>query len=210
MLRRTWRRAFDDLNPDTQSTWAYPDTGRWDADRNTGEFVKAMPGWRAHGLLAFTINLQGGCPQGYCKEQPWHNSAIESDGSLRKDYMERLEKILDKADELGMVAILGLFYFGQDQRLADEAAVLRATDNVVDWLADHRYRNVLIEINNECNVSYDHAVLKPDRVHELIERVRQRSDASRRLPVSASRVTPLSAARRATSAAGSSPSEQME
>lgn len=177
---------FDDLNPDTQSTWAYPDTGRWDADRNTGEFVKAMPGWRAHGLLAFTINLQGGCPQGYCKEQPWHNSAIESDGSLRKDHMERLEKILDKADELGMVAILGLFYFGQDQRLADEAAVLRATDNVVDWLADHRYRNVLIEINNECNVSYDHAILKPDRVHELIERVRQRSDASRRLLISAS------------------------
>jgi hypothetical protein len=177
---------FDDLNPDTQSKWAYPDTGRWDADRNTGEFVKAMPGWRAHGLLAFTINLQGGCPQGYCKEQPWQNSAIESDGSLRRDYMERLVKILDKADELGMVAILGLFYFGQDQRLADEPAVLRATDNVVDWLVDRRYRNVLIEINNECNVSYDHAILKPDRVHELIERVRQRSDASRRLLISAS------------------------
>src|SRR5262245_43137095 len=112
---------FDDRNPKTVKQWAYPDTGKWDAERNTREFVAAMPAWRKHGLLAFTINLQGGSPQGYSKEQPWHNSAIESDGSLRKDYLARLEKILDKADELGMVAILGLFYFGQDERLKDEA-----------------------------------------------------------------------------------------
>ncbi len=177
---------FDDLNPETRQKWAYPDTGTWDPDRNTREFIAAMPQWRAHGLLAFTINLQGGCPQGYCREQPWHNSAIQADGSLRTDYMARLSRILDRADELGMVAILGIFYFGQDQRLTDEAAVLRAVDNVVDWLADRGYRNVLIEVNNECNVSYDHAVLKPDRVHELIRRVRQRSDPSHRLLVGTS------------------------
>jgi hypothetical protein len=33
---------------------------------------------------------------------------------------------------------------------------------------------VLIEVNNETNVRYDHAILKPDRVHELIARVRAR------------------------------------
>lgn len=167
---------FDDLNPDTRQKWAYPDTGRWDPDRNTREFVAAMPLWRAHGLLAFTINLQGGCPQGYCREQPWQNSAIEPDGSLRRDYMDRLETILDKADDLGMVAILGIFYFGQDQRLTDEAAILRATDHVADWLADRHYRNVLIEVNNECNVGYDHAILKPERVDELIRHIQTRSD----------------------------------
>jgi len=177
---------FDDLNPETKQKWAYSDTGQWDPDRNTREFVEAMPVWRAHGLLAFTINLQGGCPQGYCREQPWHNSAIEADGSLRTDYLSRLEKILDRADELGMVVILGIFYFGQDQRLNDEAAVLRAVDNVVDWLDRQRYRNVLIEVNNECNVSYDHAILKPERVHELLDRVKSRSHSSRRLLVSAS------------------------
>ena len=31
---------------------------------------------------------------------------------------------------------------------------------------------MLVEINNECNVRYDHAILKPERVHELIERVK--------------------------------------
>jgi hypothetical protein len=62
---------FDDLNPETRSRWAYPDTKRWDPDRNTREFVAAMPQWRSFGLLAFTINLQGGSPEGYSKAQPW-------------------------------------------------------------------------------------------------------------------------------------------
>ncbi|MCS6863613.1 MAG: hypothetical protein RMJ56_14220 [Gemmataceae bacterium] len=170
---RMVQAIFDDLNTTTRTMWAYPDTQKWDPDRNTREFITAMPAWRKHGLLAVTLNLQGGSPQGYSKEQPWHNSAFRDDGSLRPDFMARLEKVLNKADELGMVVILGLFYFGQDERLKDEAAVKRAVDNALDWLAEKGYRNVLIEVNNECNVRYDHALLQPQRVHELIERVKK-------------------------------------
>jgi hypothetical protein len=177
---------FDDLNTNTVSQWAYADTGRWDAERNTREFIAAMPEWRAHGLLAFTINLQGGSPQGYSKDQPWHNSAIAADGALRADYLRRLERILDRADELGMVVMLGYFYFGQDERVRDEAAVIRAVDEATKWILDHGWRNVLVEINNECNVRYDHAILKPDRVHELIERVKKTTRDGRRLLVSTS------------------------
>jgi len=119
---------FDDRNPATAARWAYPDTGKWDAERNTREFIAAMPEWKKHGLLAFTLNLQGGSPEGYSNSQPWENSAFEPDGALRADYLARLARILDRADELGMVAIVGYFYFGQDERLRDEAAVLRATD----------------------------------------------------------------------------------
>ena len=170
---RMVQATFDDLNPETVGRWAYPDTKKWDADRNTREFVVAMPEWRRHGLLAITLNLQGGSPTGYAKDQPWHNSAFTADGSLRKEYLARLEKVLDKADELGMVVILGVFYFGQDERLKDEDAVKKGVDNALDWLAEKGYRNVLIEINNECNVRYDHAILKPERVHELIERAKR-------------------------------------
>ncbi len=177
---------FDDLNPETRAKWNYPDTGRWDADRNTREFVAAMPAWRDQGLLCFTIDLQGGSPQGYSREQPWHNSALTERGELRSDFMNRLELILNQADALGMAVILGVFYFGQDQRLLDEAAVMRAVDNTVDWILDRGYRNVLLEVNNECNVRYDHDLLKPDRVHELIERVKHRTREGRRLLVSTS------------------------
>src|ERR1051326_4195788 len=101
--------VFDDANPETRSMWKYPDTGKWDPERNTREFLAAMPEWRKYGLLSFTINLQGGSPEGYSREQPWHNSAIESDGSLRTDYMNRLERILDRADEPGRLSSTGPF-----------------------------------------------------------------------------------------------------
>jgi hypothetical protein len=180
---------FDDLNPETRRMWDYPaeapgGEGPWNPDRNTDAFVAAMPSWREHGLLAFTLNLQGGSPQGYSRKQPWHNSAFDEKGALREPYFDRLRRILDRADELGMVCILGYFYFGQDQRLRHETAVRDAVDHATGWLLDAGYRHVLVEINNECNVRYDHDVLKPGRVHELIERVRRLSDG--RLPVSTS------------------------
>ena len=163
---------FDDRNPETIHLWEYPDTGEWDPERNTREFLSAMPTWRAHGVLAFTINLQGGSPEGYSKAQPWHNSGIEADGSLNADYLSRLERIIDFADALGMVVILGYFYFGQDQRIADESAVKNVVDNSTGWLFDKGYTNVIVEVNNECNVRYAHEILQPERVHELIERVK--------------------------------------
>lgn len=175
---------FDDLNAKTRSLWNYPDTQVWDAELNTNEFVAAMPLWRSHGLLAFTLNLQGGSPTGY-GNKAWINSAFDEKGNLRLPYFTRLEKILNRADSLGMVVILRLFYFGQDQVLRDEAAVIRAVDNAIDWLFDSGHRNILIEINNECSVkSYDHEILKPDRVPELIRRVREKHRAGFRFLVS--------------------------
>src|SRR5215510_4267799 len=102
---------FDDRNSETRSRWNYPD-GPWDPERNTREFIDAMPLWKAKGLLAFTINLQGGSPEGYSRTQPWISSSFETDGTLRADGRARLERILDRADDLGMVAIVGFFYQG--------------------------------------------------------------------------------------------------
>jgi len=198
---RMVQATFDDENPVTRPLWAYPDTGEWDPDRNTDECVQAMPEWCAHGLTGFSVNLQGGSPLGYYREgafrarlaelgidapdaevwkgvpgpasQPWHNSAFDRDGSLKGAYLGRLGRVLDRADELGMIVILGLFYQGQDERLEDEAAVKRGVDNACRWVVESGYANVVIEINNECSVpNYEHDILKPPRVAELIERAR--------------------------------------
>ena len=188
MNSRMVQGIFDDLNPETVARWAYPDTGQWDPERNTSEFIAAMPDWHRHGLLCAVVNLQGGSPEGYSREQPWHNSAIRSDGSLRPDYMARLGRIIDRADDLGMVIMVGIFYFGQDQRLEDDAAVKRAVVNTVDWIAGHGYTNVLIEIANECdNGGYVRDIIKAPRVHELIELAQQRAaHHNHTLPVSVS------------------------
>ncbi|MCK6210130.1 hypothetical protein KZX45_06190 [Georgenia sp. EYE_87] len=185
---------FDDLNEDTRARWAYPDTGTWDAERNVREFLAQMPVWRSHGLLGLTLNLQCGnpvrggssTPGGVVPlEQPWHVTAYHRDGSLRPEWLDRLARILDEADRLGMVVILGLFYFGQDHRLEDQDAVRRAAENVIGWLDDTDRRNVIVEIANECNIPrYTHDLLTPRGMVSFIKELR--SATSTALPLAAS------------------------
>ncbi|MCU0228941.1 MAG: hypothetical protein MUF01_15015 [Bryobacterales bacterium] len=170
---RVVQGTFDDLNPETASRWAYPDTGKWDPERNVREFLAAMPEWKKHGILAFTVNFQGGSPEGYSKGQPWENHPFNPDGSLRPAFMERMKRILDEADRLGMVPIVGYFYFGQSRRLQTDETAIRATDALTQWLLEGGWRNLLVEINNESNPGYHPPILRPDRVHELIARVRR-------------------------------------
>ena len=177
---------FDDLNPETVEQWAYPDTGIWDPNRNTEEFVKAMEDWYQYGLLAFTINMQGGSPEGYSRFQPWENNPFNPDGSIRPQYLERMAKVINRADELGMVVILGIFYFGQDERLSDSDAVKNAVNNTVDWLFEKGYTNVIIEIANECNNnSYNRDIIKAENMHELIK-LAQKEKYGKRFYVGAS------------------------
>jgi len=186
MNSRMVQGIFDDLNPETRKLFGYPDTGNWDPDRNTTEFMEGMEEWKKYGLNSFTINMQGGSPTGYGNKE-WLNSAFYPDGRLRQPFMDRLKLILDKADEMEMVVMLGIFYFGQDQNLENEQAVINAVKNSVNWVLEEGYRNVLIEVNNECNVkAYVHEILMPDRVHELIELVKTMEYDGIRLLVSTS------------------------
>jgi hypothetical protein len=185
MNSRMVQGIFDDTNPETQDRFAYEDTGVWSPERNTNEFVENMSLWKSYGLLAFTLNLQGGSPLGY-GNNGWINSTFDPDGNLVPAYTNRLKKIMDEADRLEMVVILGYFYFGQDEYLTDEKAVTDAVDNMTNWLLENDYRNVLVEVNNECNVRYDHLILQSGRVHELIERVKNTTKNGRRLLVGTS------------------------
>jgi hypothetical protein len=166
--------TFDDLNPETVEMWDGPE-GKWDPEANTDRFVAMLPEYRAAGLLGMTVNFQGGSPQGYSREQPWHNSAFDADGSLRAGYAGRMQRVIEGADALGMVVILGFFYFGQDQRLKDEAAVVRACREATDWICRHGFTNVIVEIGNEIDIHYDHAIIGPDRCAELIQLVQSKS-----------------------------------
>lgn len=178
---------FDDLNPDSRNSFAYADTKVWDANRNNAEFVAAMPLWYSYGLNAFTLNMQGGSPYGYGNKKCL-NPGFNLDGTLMEPYMQRLDNILKKADELNMIVILGLFYFGQDQNLKDEQAIINATNNTINWLHQKKYRNVLIEIANETNTTgnYNHPILLPNRIHELINLVKNNKKNGFRYLVSTS------------------------
>ena len=137
----------------------FEDRGKPDFNvpENTGRFLKALPDYAAHGIKAFTLNLQGGMP-GY---EGAINSAFHPDGSLRPDYLKRIERVIDACDRQGCVVILGCFYQRQDQILEDEAAVRRGVVNAATWIQSRGFTNVLLEISNEFDHGgFDHAILK--------------------------------------------------
>ena len=166
----------DDENPATRGTWAYADGG-WFAERNTSEFIAALPTYRAHGLLAVCLNLQGGSPQGYSWHQPWKICGFTPEGALKPAWAARLGNVIEACDSYGMVVILGLFYGKQSGTLRDEAAVKAAVTGIVDWLQARGATNVLLEIGNEVDLAgvWAHPIMEASRCHELIELAQKRS-----------------------------------
>jgi hypothetical protein len=170
----------------------YPD-GRWDPERNTREFVAALAFWRRCGLLAFTVNLQGGGPtDGNYGEngptQPHDNSGFDAEGNLKPAYAERLRKVIEAADRPGMVVIVGFFYQGEDERVTltpDNRHARHAIESGMAFLKSLPYRNVLVEINNETSVGgYSHPVLQPNGAVEAVTLAKKL--AAGRFPVSMS------------------------
>ncbi|MBM3768576.1 MAG: hypothetical protein FJW32_24610 [Acidobacteria bacterium] len=187
MNTRMVNGIFDDRNRETIANWKYADTGVWDADRNTREFVAAMPEWRRHGVLSFNVNMQGGNPRGYAAKQPWVTGAFLPNGDIFPEYLNRLRLILDKANELGMAPQLGVFYFGQDQVLESDAAIRRALKNTIEFVLTREYKHVLLEVANECNNSkYDQPLLKQDLIPLLMKEARSITVRRRRLLVGTS------------------------
>jgi len=198
MNSRMVQATFEDENPETVGFFRYPDGTPYDLDRQTSEFIAALGEYRRHGVIAVTVNFQGGYPRAHTHLspddllQPWENTAYTPRGSLKWRYAMRMRQVIEAAAEAGMVTIVGLCYFGQNHRLENEAAVTRAVSEAVEFLtsltrspatADDRHGgpsglainrgNILVEINNECDVGYVHEILQPHRVHELIHLARK-------------------------------------
>jgi hypothetical protein len=174
----------------------FEDDGRptFNPESNTGEFIGKMQEYVAQGVRAFTVSLQGGYP-GY---EGARNSAFRSDGTLDAAYLARVARVIERADALGAVVILSLFYQRQDQVLRSEQAVRTGVVKTADWVRQKAYRNIILEIANEYgHPGFDHSVLRSDAgVAELIRLAQGRHSS---LPVSAStrgtaRTTPRVAA----------------
>ena len=184
---RMIQAIFDDECPETRDNWNYPDTGTWDAERNTDEFCAMLPTYREHGLLAFTVGLEGG---GSIYSKPvydqYYCSTFTPQGDLKPAYLNRLNRILKTADELGMVAIVNFFYWQHTRRLENDDAIRRATRLATEWLIDTGYQNILIDVVNESTNLLDITVTRPENVHELIEIVQSVKRDGRHIPCGAS------------------------
>jgi hypothetical protein len=179
--------VFDDENPETRGLWAYPDTGRWDPDRNTDEFCRHLADYRACGLLGVTVGLQGGgsvfTPTVYNK---YINSAFSPNGSFKPAYFDRLLRIIRTADSLGMVVIVNYFYVRQTIRIPGDNVILDTAGHVSEWLLKTGFRNIIVDVANEAGHRFKRPIFAPENIHRLIESVKSTTVDSRRLMCGAS------------------------
>ena len=122
--------------------------GNFNTDKNTEAFISKISEYVFYGVNAFTISLQGGAP-GY---EGAINSAFDSDGSLRKEYMNRVKKVIKAADQNSAIIILSCFYQRQHSypsALNGRDAIMKALGNTVKWIKNNNFRNVILEVSNE-------------------------------------------------------------
>ena len=82
-----------------------------------------------------------------------------------------------------MVVVLGVLYISAKPALRDEAAVVRAVDETVEFLCTGGHTNVLMEVGNEVDLpNWPFEIVKPPRAHELIARIQQKSAGRLRTP----------------------------
>jgi hypothetical protein len=176
---------------------------RFDALRHTGEVIRALDTYRAHGILAISVSLQGGNmayerTPNIRRERAYklgpgkgsHVSAFHPDGSLKKGWMDRALRLARELDGRGMILNLMFLYSHQDELFESTAAIERAVANATDWLIDTKLRNVIIEIANEYNGNaWDHDRYVFRNMAKLIGIARSRFEvrgAGYRLPITAS------------------------
>lgn len=175
----------------------YPDAP-FSAERNLDEFIAALPAWRRAGVLAFTVNLQGGGPvdgnfSTHDECQPQENSGFDRKGNLKPAYASRLRRAVAAADRLHMVVMVGFFYFGSECRIdsaPNDDYVRHAIRQAAAFLKNLPDRNILIEIANEVSMThYRHPMLRADGMAGTV-RLAQES-AGKGIPVSFSWTGPL-------------------
>ncbi|HAQ20311.1 MAG TPA: hypothetical protein DCR40_13935 [Prolixibacteraceae bacterium] len=127
----------------------------FDPQKNTDHFISMIPEYVANGINCFTISLQGGAP-GY---EGAVNSAFESDGTLRLNYMKRVAEVINTCNKNSCIVILSCFYQRQHSHfsaLNGKEAIMNALKNTVLWIKKNNFRNVLLEVSNE----YQHGGFK--------------------------------------------------
>lgn len=184
---RMVQAVFDDECPETVERWKYPDTAEWDPDRNTNEFCEHLPEYREYGLLAVTVGLQGGgsiyTPDIY---DNYVNSAYRPDGSFKEPYFDRLLRIIEAADEAGMVVVVNYFYWKHVERIPDDNVIRSITERVTDRLLRTGHRNIIVDVANEAGVWWKRPLFAPENVYELIDIVKATTYNRRRLLVGCS------------------------
>jgi hypothetical protein len=175
MNMRAANAIFDDENSATKPS-------QFNADANTQEFIDNIPQYKANGVLAFTVGLQGGYP-GY---EGAVASAFTASGSLKTAWLDRLEKVIKAADDNGRIVVVSLFYQRQIKNLTNDAAIKNGVTQATLWLKSKNFKNVIIEIANEYNHGGFAGTIVSNDVAQLISLAKTQLTNEYKIPITAS------------------------
>ena len=176
----------------------------FDSSANTNRAIEALDVYKRHGVLGVTVSLQGDDPgyaaSGISRQNGFRYgpqggtlvSAYRPDGSLKAEWMERLERLLRAADQREMVVCLIYFYPGQDEALDLPETLEVAARNVTDWLIDKKFRNVIVDVASGWDEQGDRWGFGqhiPQNIGSMVDKIRERFEnkhADFVLPIGAS------------------------
>lgn len=181
----------------------------FDPEENTASLIAELDHYKRHGVLAVSVGMQGADPH-YAQDVNGVErsaaaadgpagaliSAYEADGSLKPEWMKRLGRLLDAADERGMFVCVIYFSPNQDEALDSPRAIVNAAQNMTRWLIENDHRNVIIDVADGWDLqrdAWDHARFIPRKIAALAVEIRdQFNGAAFSLPIGASTAETLS------------------
>ena len=113
-------------------------------DQATNDLIAHLPIYKSYGLNTVSVYIMGsryGDVKGY-----------KEDASLNQLYMDRLARIIEAADQQDMIVLVGVLYWGGSESKWEswtQKEAELAVYNTVKWLADHDYKNVFVDVDNE-------------------------------------------------------------
>jgi len=114
------------------------------SDETTDDLINYLDVYRSYGINTISVFLMGsrfGDVKGY-----------NEDASLNPVYSNRLGKIIQECDKRGMMVLVGCLYWGNSKakwESWEQQDAEKAIANTVLWLAEHNFRNVFIDPDNE-------------------------------------------------------------
>jgi len=114
------------------------------SNESTAELVEHLDTFASYGINTVSVFFMGsrfGDVKGYTE-----------DGSLNSVYADRMGRIIEAADERGMIILVGCLYWGNSKGKWEhwtQAEANAAVANTVRWLKEHDYRNVFVDVDNE-------------------------------------------------------------
>src|SRR6266516_2485487 len=124
------------------------------SDAETQQLIDNMDLLGSYGINTYSVFLQGsrfGDVAGY-----------NEDATINVTYADRLGEIIEAADAHDAVVLVGCLYYGDSDGWWPswgQTEANQAVANTVQWLADHQYYNVLIDVDNEHMSPFDDAQL---------------------------------------------------